>query len=196
MAQLDLPLFPLSAVLFPGASLSLRIFEPRYLSMIGDCSRAGTGFGVCLILEGRESGLPASPVAIGTVARISDFSTLPDGLLGISVVGGERFQVGSTRVRSDGLIRGQVRLWPEEPTVPVPVEFSLLPVVLERLIEQLHGPWRDADRRCYDNAAWVGFRLAELLPLPHPEQQFLLELTDPLERLAELRDRLPRFQRP
>lgn len=192
----DLPLFPLSSVLFPGATLGLRIFEQRYLAMIRDCSRRGRAFGVCLILKGNEVGSPATPVAIGTLAHITDFNALPDGLLGITVTGGQRFQVVATRVRDDGLVIGRARLWPDEATPVVPPEFGLLPTILERLIEQLEGPWQNAPRACYDDASWVGFRLAELLPLPSHERQRLLELVDPLDRLAELRDLMPRFQKP
>ena len=52
----DLPLFPLSTVLYPRGRLQLRVFEPRYLDMVRECSRRGSGFGVCLILQGREVG--------------------------------------------------------------------------------------------------------------------------------------------
>lgn len=196
MSQIEIPLFPLSTVLFPGAELPLRIFEQRYLSMLRECSAEDSGFGVCLMLEGHEAGAPALPAAVGTVARMCDFYTLPDGLLGITVTGTERFQVVSSRIRDDGLIRGRVRLWEAEPELPLPAEFGLLATILERLVEQLDGPWKDADQSCYDDATWVGFRLAELLPLPLPERQHLLELTDPMARLADLRDLLPRFQSP
>jgi len=54
-----LPLFPLQAVLLPGASIKLRVFERRYLDMVRECGRNGSGFGVCLILEGAETGAPA-----------------------------------------------------------------------------------------------------------------------------------------
>lgn len=190
----DLPLFPLSSVLFPDAELQLRIFEQRYTSMLSECARDDCGFGVCLMLEGHEAGAPAIPAAVGTLARISDFYTLPDGLLGISVTGTERFQVISSRIRDDGLIRGRVRIWDTEPEQTLPPEYGLLATILERLIGQLGGPWLNADHACFDDASWVGLRLAELLPLPLHERQHLLELTDPEERLADLRDLLPRFQ--
>lgn len=189
-----LPLFPLNAVLFPGGPLSLRIFEPRYLDLVRDCSRSGSGFGVCLILAGREAGEPAVPAAIGTLARITDFYTLPDGLLGISAEGGERFQVASTRVRDNGLVHGEVRLWPDEPRVEVPAEHGLLATILERLLEQVGGPHARSERARLDDASWVGFRLAELLPLEPSEKQHLLQLTDPVRRLAQLQHYLPRFQ--
>ena len=191
-----MPLFPLSSVLFPGGKLHLRIFEPRYLDLVRECTRYGTGFGVCLILEGQKAGAPATPAAVGTLAQINDFHTGDDGLLGIVADGSTRFRVARSRVRSDGLLRGDVETWPNEPEQTVPVEFALLQSILERLIETMAPHWRDAPRSAYDDASWVGFRLAELLPLEGDEQQRMLELTDPIERLAELRDILPRFQKP
>jgi Lon protease-like protein len=195
VALTDLPLFPLSAVLFPGGPLALRIFEQRYLDLVRDCARRSCGFGVCLILQGREAGEPAVPAAVGTVARITDFYTLPDGLLGISAEGGERFQVTTTRVRDNGLVHGEVRFWPEEPRVPVPPEHGLLATILERLIEKAGGPFAKAERSCYDDASWVGFRLAEMLPIEQPDRQRLLQVTDPIERLSCLTHYVPRFQR-
>ncbi len=191
----EMPLFPLSSVLFPDGQLQLRIFEPRYLDLVRECTRHGTGFGVCLILQGSESGVAAVPAAIGTVARISDFHTGDDGLLGIVAVGGSRFRVARSRIRADGLLRGDVALWPTEPELEVPVEFALLQSILERLIETMGPQWRHAPRSAYDDASWLGFRLTELLPLDAVEQQHMLELTDPLLRLSELRDILPRFQK-
>lgn len=196
MRRHEIPLFPLNAVLFPGSTLGLRIFELRYIDMVRECARNDGAFGVCLIMEGQEAGEPALPAAIGTLARIVDFDTLPDGLLGISVTGGARFRVQKTRVRSNGLVIGEVRRWPDEPGVAVPVEFALLPTILERLAEQAGLSWRNGPRERYEDATWVGFRLAELLPLGDAERQHLLEMTDPLERLAALRDAVPRFQKP
>jgi Lon protease-like protein len=109
--------------------LDLRIFERRYLDMVGECGRKGSGFGVCLILQGREAGEPALPAAVGTVAQITDFYTLPDGLLGIAAEGGARFQVTSTRVRDNGLVHGEVRFWPDEPRVPEALRSSTAPAV-------------------------------------------------------------------
>lgn len=191
-----MPLFPLASVLFPGGRLQLRIFEPRYLDLVRECTRHGTGFGVCLILQGQETGEPAVPAAIGTIARISDFHRDDGGLLGIVAEGGSRFRVARSRARSDGLLRGDVEVWPDEPKQPVPVEFALLQTILERLIETMAPQWRDAPRSAYDDASWLGFRLAELLPLDAGEQQHMLELDDPVQRLAQLRDILPRFQKP
>lgn len=192
---IETPLFPLNTVLFPGGVLGLRIFEPRYLDMIRDCARSGSGFGVCLILKGSEAGEPALPAASGTLARIVDFHTEPDGLLGIRAQGGERFKVHTTRVRDNGLVHGTVQFWADEPALPVPAEYGLLANILERLVEQAGGPYAQADRARFDDASWVGFRLAELLPLQLQERQQLLEITDPVERLAALTSHLSRYQR-
>lgn len=193
---IDMPLFPLGSVLFPGGQLELRIFEPRYLDLVRECTRYGSGFGVCLILQGSEVGEPAVPAAIGTLAHIIDFDRDESGLLGIVATGGRRFRVARSRVRADGLLRGDAELWPDEPELPVPVEFSLLQTILERLVETMAPHWKDAPRSAYDDASWLGLRLAELLPLDPVEQQHMLELNEPIRRLQELQDILPRFQQP
>ena len=193
MESVDIPLFPLNTVLFPGGPLSLRIFERRYLDLVRDCTRNGSGFGVCLILQGREVGEPSVPAAVGTFARIVDFYTLDDGLLGIRASGGERFRVERSRVRDNGLAHGEVQFWPDEPIVAVPPEYALLATILERLLEKLRSRF---ERSSLDDASWVGFRLAEELPLENRERQYLLQMTDPLERLAQITQYLPRFQSP
>jgi Lon protease-like protein len=195
VAPSDIPLFPLNSVLFPGGTLSLRIFERRYLDLVRDCARNDVRFGVCLILHGREAGEAAVPAAVGTLAHIVDFYTSDDGLLGIRAEGGARFRVGHTRVRDNGLVHGQAQFWPSEPNVPVPPQFALLATILERLLEHVGGEQAKVARACYDDASWVGFRLGEALPLENRERQHLLQMTDPLERLDQLMHYLPRFQR-
>jgi len=192
----DIPLFPLNTVLFPGGLLNLRVFERRYLDLVRDCARNGSGFGICLILHGREVGEAAVPAAIGTLAHIVDFYTQPDGLLGICVNGGRRFHVQRSRVRDNGLAHGEVDFFPDEPAVAIPVQFQLLATILERILEKSGDAHSKAPRESFDDAGWVGFRLAEALPLDNRERQHLLQLGDPLERLAQLMQYLPRFQNP
>lgn len=195
MTTENIQLFPLSNVLFPGGLLSLRIFEQRYLDLVRDCARSNSGFGVCLILDGREVGETAVPAAIGTLARITDFHTLSDGLLGIYAQGHERFRVLVTRVRNNGAIFAEVEYFPPEESAVLPVEHSLLATILERLHESVGGEFAKFDRARYDDAAWVSFRLAEALPLEPSERQHLLQMDDPIERLQQLTHYLPRFQR-
>lgn len=191
----DVPLFPLGTVLFPRGLLDLRVFEPRYLDLVRECTRQNRRFGVCLILDGHESSQSAAPAAVGTLAAITDFYTDQDGLLGIRAEGSERFRVAQVHVRDDGQLRGDINCFDPEPESNVPAEHGILVTILERLVDQMAPPWKDVPHSRYDEASWTGFRLAELLPLDDRERQQLLEMTDPLERLAWLRDALARFQR-
>jgi hypothetical protein len=191
----ELPLFPLNSVLYPGGRLELRIFERRYLDMVRDCARTGAGFGVCLIVRGREVGEPAIPAAFGTSAKIVDFETLPDGLLGITAIGESRFHVDKTRVRDTGLILGTVSMLAPDAVVPVPAEHVLLATILQRLVEQIGGELASASQDKFDDSAWVAYRLAEILPLEPEERQQLLQENDPARRLAMIAEWLPRFQK-
>ncbi len=188
----ELPLFPLHSVLFPGGLLRLRVFEPRYTDVIRWCAREQRPFGVCLILASAGAGEPAVPAAIGTEARITDFYTLPNGLLGISATGGARFHVRRTKVRDNGLIVGEVEP-ATSPTEPVRPEHALLVVLLEHLLDQVGGPHADPPRICFDQADWVGYRLAELLPFTASERQGLLQCSDSHARLDRIVRRLPEF---
>ncbi len=190
----DLPLYPLSSVLFPGGLLRLRIFEQRHLDMVRECSRSGSGFGVCLIVAGAAPGESTTSMTIGTLVKIIDFYTSDNGVLCLQAQGSARFQVKSLRVRDNGLIHGEVCFWPNEPVLPMPAQFGLLTTVLDRLFERSGGPFANAARANFDDASWVGFRLAELLPLQMPERQYLLQIIDPLQRLEQLLHYLPRFQ--
>ena len=194
MSRHSLPLFPLHTVLFPGAHLQLRIFEPRYLDLMRTCGRDGSGFGVCLILEGREAGEPASPVAVGTEARIVDFNALPGGLLGITVLGGRRFRVLNTHVRDNGLVVADVDWFEEPAAVPLAVEYDLLATLLQRLLERMGGKHAQADKSAYADASWVGWRLAEWLPMAPADRQLLLQESDPESRLQRLLEVVARLQ--
>ena len=182
----SLPLFPLHTVLVPGAALELRIFERRYLDMVRDCGRGGYGFGVCLILDGDEAGTPATPAAFGSEALIEDFDTTPDGLLSLRVRGTRRFRVLRTRVRDNGLIMADVGWRAADPVVDLQPEHALLGIVLRKILEQIDGADQVFPEPHFDDAAWVGWRLAELLPLEQPQRQQLLQLDDPDERLETL----------
>lgn len=185
-----LPLFPLHTVLFPGGELRLRIFEPRYLQMVRDCTRGSLPFGVCYILDGHEVGTPATPAAFGTSASIVDFHVDERGLLGIVARGGQRFHVRRTKVRDSGLVVGEVELRDDVPARVLP-EHGLLVNLLERILEQAGGPHAKAGPAEYDDAHWLGWRLAELLPLSDDFRQRLLQNDDPHGRLQILLEVLP-----
>jgi hypothetical protein len=180
-----LPLFPLHTVLFPGGPLPLRIFETRYTDMVSRCMREQQPFGVLLIQEGEEAGAVASTAAVGCTARIADFNALPDGLLGISCVGERKFRVQRVWRAADGLNLGEVTWLPDEPSLLVPAEFARLTDVVRRALTELEEHYGFVEKK-FDDASWVGSRLAELLPVHPGEKQVLLEIDDPIRRLEAL----------
>ena len=185
-ARVEIPLFPLGTVLFPGGPLPLRIFETRYIDLVRRCLRDGTGFGVVLIREGVEAGGAATTFDVGTYARIVDFSQQPDGLLGISALGERRFRILERRRARDGLNVADVEWLPEESSSPLPEEFAELGPALDAILAQVGEPFASLERRL-DDAAWVAGRLTEILPIPPGHKQHCLELDDPVERLRFLR---------
>lgn len=190
----ELPLFPLRSVLFPDGELRLRVFEARYLDMVRQCGRHGSGFGICLILDGDEVGAPALPAAFGTLASIVDFHADADGLLGLVVRGGRRFHVRRTRVRDNGLILADVDWFADPPSQRLRPEHGLLGVLLKDIAQHFGGALAQAEQRLFDDAAWVGFRLAELLPFSNPDRQKLLQCEDPNARLDRIVQWLPQLQ--
>ncbi len=184
LAPSSLPLFPLHIVLFPGGPLPLRIFETRYVDMVRNCMRSASSFGVVLIRAGNEVG-PAETFDVGTTASIVDFHQLSDGFLGLSCVGGERFRILSRGVQADGLNVAGVEWLPAEPALPVPERHAGLAQLLESVLPQLGEGYANMELRI-DDAAWVGRRLAEIMPIPASQKQFCLELNDPIQRLEFL----------
>lgn len=192
----EIPLFPLRTVLFPGGFLPLRIFEQRYLTMVRDCARKNTGFGVCMIREGEEAVSPVKTTDIGTHARIVDWYTLEDGLLGVSAVGTARFRLASSWQQENGLFKAVIDVISEPASCAVPEQYSLLGDVLGRFMEKVGEQYPEYTPDHLQDAVWVGYRLSELLPLSGIEKQQLLEMSDPIERLQRLLEVLPRFQSP
>lgn len=178
------PLFPLGTVLFPGMRLPLRIFEPRYMDMAKACLKHEAAFGVCLIREGEEVGAPAVPEPVGCLARIREWDMEQLGILKVRAEGEERFRLVRTETAPSGLLLGRIeRIGPETPSagpeLPACADFV-------RKVIAAVGSSRFAEPYAYDDASWVGFRLAEILPLRNPVRQKLLELTDAGARLAIL----------
>jgi Lon protease-like protein len=184
-------LFPLHTVLFPGGPLPLRIFETRYTDMVRRCMREQQPFGVVLIQEGDEAGVVATTATVGCTARIADFHTLQDGLLGISCVGERKFRVQRVWRAADGLNMGEVVWLPAEPELPLSADHVRLADTLRRALDELAEHYENVERR-FDDAAWVGSRLAELIPIGLVDKQALLELQDPIERLDALLTVVPK----
>ena len=171
-------------MLFPGGRLPLRIFENRYMDMAKACLRDATPFGVCLILEGKEVGEPAVPASVGTLAHIGDWDMPQLGVLQVIAKGEQRFRILERRVQPSGLAVGSVALLEHDADSPVPESCRTCVRLLERIIEQQAALLEPPHR--LDSASWVSARLAELLPLPLPAKQELLELADARSRIERL----------
>jgi len=189
----NVPLFPVHSVLFPGATLSLRIFEPRYTDMISQCVKNNTGFGICLITEGNEVGLAAMSHEVGTLANVVDWHMRKDDILGVVVLGNDRFKINHQTVAANQLLSADIEILKPEQSTAIPDELKHLVDLLKDRMNHSSKKYEDSELR-FDDASWVGFRLAELLPLRLAQKQYFLELDDPLLRLERLDDVLEHIE--
>ena len=177
-------IFPLNTVLYPGGVLPLKVFEQRYIEMTKACLRDERPFGVCLIREGREVGTAAVPEPVGCLATIESWDMPQLGLFHLVARGGGRFRIREVRAAPTHLLPAAV-----EPIPPDDAAHEVEPLcreVLQAIIEKVGAERFPAPLR-FDDAAWVGYRLAEVLPLEARAKQELLELTDAAARLERLR---------
>ena len=191
---MQVPLFPLNTVLFPGGPLPLRIFEPRYLTMVSDCVKADSPFGVLLIRDGDEEGL-ATTHEVGTLARITDWYQGSDGLLGVTAVGLHRFRVISSFREANGLNVGSIEVLPDEPVVQIPDEYQSMPSILAGVLDDLGKLYESLERRM-DDASWVTSRFVEILPIDLEQKQQFLESSDPVDRLRIVQELLDEARLP
>jgi Lon protease-like protein len=211
----SLPLFPLGTVLYPGGLLPLRVFEVRYLDMIGKCHKTGAPFGIVSLTEGSEVRRPADAAskanppsgdgfaheafnAVGTLATLSEYSVPQAGLMVIRCTGVQRFRISRREKLRHGLWIADVTQLEGDMAVSIPADLQKAAEALAKLIrgtKQADGsskkiplltPYR------LDDCGWVANRWCELLPLPLALKQRLLELDNPLLRLELVCDILER----
>lgn len=185
---MQVPLFPLNTVLFPGGPLPLRIFEPRYLDMVSACFKNDGPFGVLLIREGGETG-PATTHTVGTLARITDWYQGSDGLLGVTAVGEKRFRLLASHREPNGLNIGDIEILPDEAPMPLPEEYRAMSGILTGVLDNLGRLYESLDRRM-DDASWVTSRFVEILPIDLEQKQICLETSDTAQRLRIVQELL------
>ena len=186
-----LPLFMLNTVLFPEQRLSLRVFEARYMDMVTDCLKKELPFGLVSIRTGAEVGDVAEPMDVGTLAYIDNWDMPGPGLLHIVARGGQRFHIEGVE-HVGKLTLASVLMWEEEATLSIAPEYTQLVDFIRRIVDETQAPIIALPHR-FDDASWVGMRLAQLLPLPVTRKQAWLEQRDPLARLESIRRELDKL---
>lgn len=186
-APITLALFPLQSVLFPAAILPLKVFEARYLDLVGRCLRERSVFGVVCLRQGQDSGRDGVHFERqGVLARVDAVDAEQAGILQVRCTGTHRFEFeGEPRQERDGLWVADVRLLADdEPQAP---DESFLPTAqalanaIQALREQGSAPFAEPFR--YGDAGWVANRWCEILPIPLAAKQRLMLLPDPQLRL-------------
>jgi Lon protease-like protein len=186
----EMPLFPLSTVVFPYASIQLHVFENRYQDMVRRCVQEDRPFGVVLIRSGPEVGGIADPYLVGTACQIQRVHRYDDGTMDIHVVGERRFRIRQLD-DSRAYLTGQV-----EPVI----EHDILDSArAEDLLSRARAEFELLIRRQIEreqiqvkevvfpiDPVVLSFTIANLLPMENLDKQRLLETTDTLERIEEL----------
>ena len=191
---MTLALFPLSTVLFPGCVLDLQVFEARYLDMIARRMKQGAGFGVVCILDGSEVGHAPQDIArVGCEALIRDFQRQDNGLLGIRVEGGRRFEVLSTELQRDQLLVAQVEWLDEVPEQPLQEEDQDLLALLKALAEHPMVAALNMNTEVVGQQSLAN-QLAYLLPFAEEDKIELLQVDDPQQRLDGIQVLLDEIQ--
>jgi uncharacterized protein len=206
----SLPLFPLGTVLYPGGLLPLKIFEVRYLDMIGKCHKTGAPFGVVALTQGSEVRKPADRTAtadgfaheafnaVGTLATIDEFSVPQPGLMVIRCTGMQRFAISSREKLKHGLWIADVTRVENDVAVQVPDDLLPSANALGKLVKSLQDRSVPSEQMplqppyYFDDCGWVANRWCELLPIPLELKQRLMELDNPLVRLELVSDILER----
>jgi Lon protease-like protein len=185
-----LPLFPLQTVLFPGALLSLKVFEARYLDLVSECLRESHPFGVVCLKQGSEAGRSAVGVrleSVGTLARIDEVDAQTSGILHLRCSGTRRFRIVEPPTqRENGLWLARTALIDDDPPRgPGPAMLQTVTALAEAIRKlQQHDKVPFAAPYRLDDAGWVANRWCELLPVPLAAKQKLMELSDPVIRLS------------
>jgi uncharacterized protein len=180
-SKMKIPLFPLQTILYPDGPLLLRIFERRYLDMVSACLNSEKMFGI--ILSNQAFGSNEEGFCnLGTLARIVDWTKGSDGILGLTVIGDSKFIIKENFKDDNGLNVGTIEMVAKEEKSIVPENYESLVSLLETLIDEFEDTYKYI-KKDYQDATWVGNRLAEILPIDIKQKQTFLEISDPIDRL-------------
>jgi Lon protease-like protein len=171
----------------------LKIFEVRYLDMVKQCVREGSGFGVVTLNGGNEVRVPGEQVSfnsVGTLARIKEFDPVQPSLFMIQCHGEQRFKVKSSETKRNGLILAEVDFIEDDSMIEVPEELKLASTVLGKVIQSFKEQGAAIGKELpfskpyrFNECGWVANRWCELLQLSPGQKQFFLEQENPRLRL-------------
>ena len=187
--QPDLPglaLFPLRTVLFPGGLLGLKVFEARYLDLMGRCLREQQTFAVVCLKQGEEvQGSAVHLERCATLVRLDEVDAEQAGILKVRCSGTERVQLAEPWQQDDGLWRADAWLVEPDELVAPPPELQPSAQALVDAIEALRGQGVEpfAEPHALEDAGWVANRWCEILPISLSVKQRLMALEDPVMRL-------------
>lgn len=185
----ELPLFPISTVLFPHVPMRLHVFEDRYRQLVHDCLRDDRPLGIVLIRSGSEVGGPVDPHLVGTQVRILKVDSYDDGTMDIQVHGSTRFRIRRLEESRPYLVGFVERV--EELEMEATPRCDAL-VMRAREDFQTWVKMKLARRdmevrvRLPDEPLQLSFAIANTLPISNLDKQRMLEMTDTLDRLAGL----------
>lgn len=184
----DLTLFSLNGVLYPNGILSLRILEPRHLSMVSHCCRQQKPFVAVSLKNNNNNDYFETLNNVGTLANIINFDMPSNNILEIKCRGKEKVKIINHAIQKNGLLLGKVKPLPVFQNEKIPAEYQILIKILKTHIQRdgmekythyLKEDWKNAD--------WVGCRLSELLPIEQ-QQHYELFMMQPLNRLKKLKE--------
>ncbi len=186
-SPIEVPLFPLNVVLFPGMVLPLHIFEHRYRVMIQECQQNKTPFGV--VLARPESEHQQEQIhSIGTLADIYEIETLEDGRYNLIAIGGRRFHV-LQQYQEKPYLSGLVECFDDQPEKVSELysyaqeAHNLFGSYLEMLLEASNRPTIQANIPKKPDE--LSYFIAYLLDIEDEQKQHFLEITSTEQRLQE-----------
>ena len=178
---MELALFPLHLVLFPGRCLPLHLFEQRYREMLADVRDGDGRFGVVAISSGRAEYDSPDIHRVGTVAKIQQIEDLPDGRAYVVSKGEQRFSL-TELVGGTSYLRGRVELLEDPPLDDPDDRASQLRGLLVPYLASLGAP-EELLRKVPADALSLSWLAASAVQVELGEQQRLLELADGEQRL-------------
>lgn len=189
----ELPLFPLQSVLFPGGLLGLKVFEVRYLDLVGRCLREQRSFGVVALTKGgevRNGGDEVAFESVGCAAEVMEVDSAQPGILMVRCRGTRRFETMTVEQQADGLWVSRAHWLPDDEHVPPGEALAGATEGLRNAIASLKEkgatPFLEPYR--FDDAGWLANRWCEILPISLTAKQKLMELPDPTVRLKLVDD--------